>query len=99
MARTIKHLLIHGRVQGVGFRAWAQDTAGSLGVEGWVRNRRGGEVEMVVAGPPQAVAAMIEACRQGPSFAHVVQTEERNAREDELRLRGVEGGFAGLPTI
>jgi len=99
MARTIKHLLIHGRVQGVGFRAWAQDTAGRLGVEGWVRNRRGGEVEMVVAGPPQAVAAMIEACRQGPSFAHVVQTEERNAREDELRLRGVEGGFAGLPTI
>ena len=99
MARTIKHLLIHGRVQGVGFRAWAQDTAGRLGVEGWVRNRRGGEVEMVVAGPPQAVAAMIEACRQGPSFAHVVQTEERNAREDELRLRGVEGGFASLPTI
>lgn len=99
MARTIKHLLIHGRVQGVGFRAWAQDTAGRLGVEGWVRNRRGGEVEMVVAGPPQAVAAMIEACRQGPSFAHVVQTEERIAREDELRLRGVEDGFAGLPTI
>jgi acylphosphatase len=99
MARTIRHLLIHGRVQGVGFRAWAQDTAEGLGVEGWVRNRQSGEVEMVIAGPPQAVAAMIEACRQGPSFAHVARIEERDAREDELRLRGMEGGFAGLPTI
>jgi acylphosphatase len=99
MARTIRHLLIHGRVQGVGFRAWAQDTAARLGVEGWVRNRQGGEVEMVVAGLPQAVAAMAEACRQGPSFAHVIQVEEREAREDELRLRGAEGGFAGLPTV
>lgn len=99
MARTIRHLLIHGRVQGVGFRAWAQDTAEGFGVEGWVRNRRGGEVEMVIAGPPQAVAAMVEACRQGPSFAHVTRIEERDAREDELRLCGAEGGFAGLPTV
>lgn len=99
MARTIRHLLIHGRVQGVGFRAWAQDTADRLGIEGWVRNRRGGEVEIVVAGSPQAVAAMAEACRRGPSFAHVIQVEERDAREDELRLRGAEGGFSGLPTV
>jgi acylphosphatase len=99
MMWTIRHLLIHGRVQGVGFRAWAQDTAEGLGVEGWVRNRRGGEVEMVIAGSPQAVAAMAEACRQGPSFAHVVQVDERDAREDELRLRGADGGFAGLPTV
>ena len=99
MARTIRHLLIHGRVQGVGFRAWAQDTAEGLGVEGWVRNRRGGEVEMVITGPPQAVAAMIEACREGPSFAHVTRIDEREVREDELRLRGIEGGFASLPTV
>jgi len=99
MAPTIRHLLIHGRVQGVGFRAWAQDTAGELGVEGWVRNRRGGEVEMVIAGSPQAVAAMAWACRHGPSFAHVLRVDEREATEDELRLRGAEEGFAGLPTV
>jgi len=98
MARTIRHLLIQGRVQGVGFRAWAQDTAGRLGVEGWVRNRRTGEVEMVVAGTPQAVSAMAGACRQGPSFACVARVEERDACEEELRLCG-EGGFAGLPTV
>jgi len=99
MARTIRHLLVHGRVQGVGFRAWAQDTADRLGVEGWVRNRRGGEVEMVVAGSVQAVAAMAEACRQGPSFARVARVEERDAQEGELMVRGEERGFAGLPTI
>ncbi|CEG07678.1 Acylphosphatase [Afipia felis] len=81
MARTIRHLLIHGRVQGVGFRAWAQDTAEGLGVEGWVRNRRGGEVEMLIAGSPQAVAAMAEACRRGPSFAHAAGSRsERRGR-------------------
>ena len=99
MARTIRHLIIHGRVQGVGFRAWAEGTADRLGVEGWVRNRRSGEVEMVVSGSPQAVVAMVEACRQGPSFAHVTRIEERDAPEDELRLRGAETGFAGLPTV
>jgi len=99
MTRTIRHFLIHGRVQGVGFRAWAQDTAEQWGVEGWVRNRRSGEVEMVVAGSPQAVAAMVEACREGPSFARVTRVDEREAGEDELRLRGAVDGFAGLPTV
>ncbi len=99
MARTIRHLLVHGRVQGIGFRAWAQDTAEELGVEGWVRNRRGGEVEMVIAGSPQAVAAMAEACHQGPSFAHVSRVVARAASEGELGLRGEEGGFVMLPTI
>jgi acylphosphatase len=99
MARTIRHLLIHGRVQGVGFRAWAQDTAEGLGVEGWVRNRRGGEVEMVVAGSLQAVDAMAEACREGSSFARVDRVVARPASEGELELRGEADGFAALPTI
>lgn len=99
MARTIRHLLIHGRVQGVGFRAWAQDTAGRLGVEGWVRNRRSGEVEIVTAGPLQAVDAMAEACRQGPSFARVIRVVAREATEDELDLRGEGEEFTMRPTI
>lgn len=99
MVRTIKHLLVHGRVQGVGFRAWAQDAAVRLGVEGWVRNRQGGEVEMVVAGPSQAVAEMITGCRKGPPYARVIQLEERVAHERELKLRGTDSGFVDLPTV
>src|SRR5262245_12961592 len=67
----IRHLMIRGRVQGVGFRAWIEYTALERGLEGWVRNRRDGAVEAVIAGPAAAVAAMIEACRQGPPGARV----------------------------
>ena len=44
-----RHLSIHGRVQGVGYRAWVEDEADSLGLSGWVRNRRDGTVEAVVS--------------------------------------------------
>ena len=53
--------MIRGRVQGVGFRAWAEVTALELGIEGWVRNRRDGSVEAVLAGSEEAVLTMIEA--------------------------------------
>ena len=46
-------------------------TAASLGLRGWVRNRRDGRVEALVMGAPEAVAAMIEASRKGPIGAHV----------------------------
>ena len=47
---VIRHVLIRGRVQGVGFRAWTEYTALERGLEGWVRNRRDGAVEAVFAG-------------------------------------------------
>jgi acylphosphatase len=65
------HIRITGRVQGVAYRAWAQDQAEALGVSGWVRNRRDGNVEAVICGPPETVQAMIEACRVGPRLAQV----------------------------
>ena len=48
----MRHLVIRGRVQGVGYRAFVEDAALDHGVAGWVRNRRNGDVEAVFAGPP-----------------------------------------------
>jgi acylphosphatase len=64
-------LRITGQVQGVGYRLWATRTAASLGLRGWVRNRRDGSVEALVTGAPEAVATMIEAARKGPIGAQV----------------------------
>jgi acylphosphatase len=68
--RTVR-LLITGRVQRVGYRAWAFETARKLALRGWVRNRLDGAVEMLVTGPDDAVAAMIEVSRRGPPAAGV----------------------------
>ncbi|MET0652373.1 MAG: acylphosphatase, partial [Hyphomicrobiaceae bacterium] len=58
-------------VQGVGFRYWTEAMASRLGLSGWVRNRRDGSVEAVFSGPSDAVAEMLEFCRQGPPSARV----------------------------
>ena len=80
-ADRIAHVLVRGRVQGVGYRAWVHRVAGRHGLEGWVRNRRDGTVEAVFAGAPGVVAAVLAACRRGPSSATVeaVDVEEGTA--------------------
>ena len=65
------HVVIAGRVQGVGFRLWVEAEAVSRGLAGWVRNRRDGSVEAVFFGEEDAVGAMLEACRIGPRMALV----------------------------
>ncbi len=60
-----------GRVQGIGFRFWTRDHATVLGLRGWVRNRVGGGVEAVFAGPRAAVDDMVRRCRRGPAFARI----------------------------
>jgi acylphosphatase len=78
---------IRGRVQGVGYRAWAEVTALELGIEGWVRNRRDGSVEAVLAGSEEVVLTMIELCRDGPRGAHVTAIDQREVGAAELALR------------
>lgn len=68
-----KHLTIHGRVHGVGFRESMRREAGRLGVTGWVRNRRDGTVEAVVAGGGDAVAAIVRWAHRGPPGATVTR--------------------------
>lgn len=64
-------VLITGRVQGVGYRAWAVTQASKLAVRGWIRNRADGAVEAEIAGDPDAVARMRDLLAQGPPLARV----------------------------
>ena len=70
--RTVS-VVIRGRVQGVGYRLWTQGEARRLGLSGHVRNRADGAVEALFSGPADAVATVLEACRQGPSSARVTE--------------------------
>lgn len=83
-----KHIVVHGRVQGVFFRASARDEAGRLGVGGWVRNRDDGTVEMVVEGEDDAVERMVAWAREGSpqawvSGVDVTDTEPQGHRSFE----------------
>ena len=69
-ARTVC-AVIRGRVQGVWYRGWAVETAGALGLNGWIRNCRNGSVEAVFSGPSEAVETMLAHCHQGPPAARV----------------------------
>jgi acylphosphatase len=90
MARRARHLHITGRVQGVGYRAWFAEEARARGLVGWVRNRRDGSVEALIAGSDAQLDAMLEAARGGPSLSHVERIEVREEAAgpglDELRI-------------
>lgn len=94
----IRHVVISGRVQGVGYRAWTADEARARNLLGWVRNRRDGSVEAVFAGPADPVLEMVALCGRGPSMAHVAKVIEHESTDDELALRGNDP-FATLPTV
>ncbi len=80
-------IVIRGRVQGIGFRAWAEVTALEYGLEGWVRNRRDGAVEALFAGSEEIVLTMVDAFRQGPPGARVDAVDQRDGTAEELALR------------
>lgn len=75
------HVIVTGRVQGVAYRAWTEGEAEALGLRGWVRNRRDGSVEAVLAGPEAAVAAMLAKMRDGPPAARVDDLRVQEARD------------------
>lgn len=95
----ILRLVITGRVQGVGFRAFAASMAEARGVRGWVRNRRDGAVEAVLAGSNQAVAATVADLEAGPPGGRIDKLESRPetpAPDAQARLAQ---GFLILPTV
>ncbi|WP_292757209.1 acylphosphatase [Methylophaga sp. UBA2689] len=71
MGITRYHFLIEGRVQGVGYRMSAQIAAQKIGVTGWVRNLRSGQVEMVAEAEPAQLEQLLEWAWQGPNFAQI----------------------------
>jgi acylphosphatase len=88
MEDLTRHLVIVGRVQGVGYRYGMQRKAAELGIRGWVRNRLDGNVEAVIQGTPEAVARMIAWTRHGP----------RNARVERVEVEPGDGVFEGFVT-
>jgi len=94
-----RRVVVRGRVQGVGFRAFVEDEARERRLAGWVRNRRDGSVEALFSGPAAVVDAMLAAVRDGPPAARVDGVEVSAAGEEELRLRLQGEAFSVLRTI
>ena len=84
-----RRLIITGLVQGVGFRYAMLAQARLLGIRGWVRNRRDGSVEAVIAGDPAQLEAMLDWSRSGPAGAAVddVMIEIASGDYQDFELR------------
>ncbi len=86
------HAFIHGRVQGVGFRAFTRRKAEELGIEGWVRNVPTGEVEIEGEGREDCLELFLEELKKGPTFSSVekiiVDWKEANRQTKGFIVRG-----------
>ena len=88
-----RRLLVRGRVQGVFYRNWTVETARTLGLSGWVRNLRNGEVEILAIGDEAAVHALVACCHDGPPRARVSEVEVSEAEAEPV------DGFSKRPTV
>ena len=79
------HLIIKGKVQGVFFRASAKETAELLGVTGWVKNTREGNVEAFINGDENKLQEFIAWCKRGPSKAIVTEVVIDEALEESFK--------------
>ena len=95
----IVHLVVHGRVQGVGYRAFVENEAKKRGLHGWVRNCADGTVESALAGATALVEDMIAVCRRGPFAARVDAVDRAPGDAHDLKVRAPGQAFSVLPTI
>lgn len=86
MAGSKRALTVHvtGQVQGVGFRAWTQAQAESLGLRGWVRNERDGSVRALIVGPDAVVGVMLTLLHDGPRGAVVADVVSEAVTPDHV---------------
>jgi len=96
---VVRHVVIRGRVQGVGYRAWVEYVARQRALEGWVRNRKDGSVEAVFAGAADVVAQMVADCRHGPAQARIDSVDELPDSPERLKNRPSSERFTVLPTV
>lgn len=92
----VRHYLVRGRVQGVGFRWFVHREAEPLGLRGWVRNTEEGHVEVTAAGDPEPLAMLAAALRKGSRGSRVDQVEERVLEDREGETLGsfhIEGAW------
>ena len=92
MRLIARRILVSGRVQGVFYRNWTVAQARAVGLSGWVRNLRSGDVEILAVGTDDAIAALVERCSQGPPSAEVA-----NVAVEEAEAEPIEG-FTKRPT-
>lgn len=72
----VLHIIVRGRVQGVGFRWFVRERARELGLGGWIRNNPDGSVEVVASGPDESLTRFLEEVRRGPPGARVSRLDE-----------------------
>jgi acylphosphatase len=96
LAMISRHLIVIGRVQGVGYRDALRDAAEKQSVAGWVRNRRDGSVEALLQGTPQGIDATISWARRGPAFARVADVRTEQAGEE---FEKTYSSFERWPTV
>ena len=77
-----KHLLISGKVQGVGFRYWLYVKATEKNIHGWVKNINTGEVEALLIGSDRDVNEVIKKCETGPTSSSVKQIKIQDYKEE-----------------
>ena len=79
-----KHLVISGRVQGIGFRYWLQSIAIEKNIFGWVKNKISGDVEALIIGNEKEVGDLIKLCKKGPSASKVNYVEINEYKKNYL---------------
>ncbi|MGH9615932.1 MAG: acylphosphatase [Acidobacteriaceae bacterium] len=92
----VRHFIVKGRVQGVGFRWYVQREASQLGLRGWVRNTADGDVEVLAAGTADQLKVLREALARGSRGSRVDGIDQRERPETEaenLREFEIEGAW------
>jgi acylphosphatase len=76
MAKELRIIRIHGKVQGVGYRFFATRVARRLGLKGWIENNRDATVEAMVEGEKSAIDEWLEELKEGPRYAEVTKIDQ-----------------------
>jgi acylphosphatase len=80
-----KHLVISGKVQGVGFRYWLQRLAIEKNIYGWVKNKTSGNVEALIVGRKKEIQELIKLCEMGPSSAKINYVQINDYSKDYIK--------------
>jgi len=80
-----KHIIITGKVQGVGFRYWLHKAAMQKNITGWVRNKISGEVEALLIGKDEEINSLINLCEIGPLSSKVTKVQVKNYQKEYLK--------------
>ena len=80
-----KHIVISGKVQGVGFRYWLHKAAIQRNIDGWVRNKISGEVEALLVGNDVEINKLIKLCEKGPAASEVTKVKVQTYQKEYLK--------------